>query len=107
MKNIYETELEWLRSKWLDLHGFTHNPECNYSKYRLKDLTLDEIHDTNFEDLDDLIPYVETTQDTYQIQGYEVIERVVRPTGNGAHIYCPSTWIGATVKVVRLQEVPE
>jgi putative transposon-encoded protein len=37
--------------------------------------------------------------DRYEVEGHEV-----KPTGNGAHIYVPKAWTGATVKVVRVTD---
>jgi putative transposon-encoded protein len=45
--------------------------------------------------------------DTYQIEGEEVVEREVTPTGNGAHVYLPKEWLKSKVKVVRLAEESE
>jgi len=46
--------------------------------------------------------------DTHEIDGDEVINGVVTPTGNGAHVLVPKRWIGADVKVVRTSDpVPE
>ena len=42
--------------------------------------------------------------DQYEVEGHEVLETEVKPTGNGAHIYVPKSWIGATVKVVRVTD---
>jgi putative transposon-encoded protein len=42
--------------------------------------------------------------DRHEIQGHEVKEATVKPTGNGAHVYLPKSWTGATVKVVRTSE---
>ncbi|WP_248898279.1 DUF2080 family transposase-associated protein [Haloplanus halobius] len=39
--------------------------------------------------------------DRHEIEGHEVIEGTVKPTGNGAHIYVPKEWVGADVKIVR------
>lgn len=42
--------------------------------------------------------------DRYEVEGHEVLEAEVKPTGNGAHIYVPKAWTGATVKVVRVTD---
>jgi hypothetical protein len=46
--------------------------------------------------------------DHYEIEGYEVIERTVRP-GNqcSARLNLPLPWQGLQVKVVRLDPLPE
>jgi hypothetical protein len=40
--------------------------------------------------------------DTYQIQGYEVIEKLVTVYGTGAHAPVPKGWGGHRVKIVRI-----
>jgi putative transposon-encoded protein len=42
--------------------------------------------------------------DRHEIEGHEVVEKTVKPTGNGAHVLVPRRWLGATVKVVRTSE---
>ena len=42
--------------------------------------------------------------DRHEIEGHEVLEGTVKPTGNGAHVYLPKSWIGASIKVVRTSE---
>ena len=42
--------------------------------------------------------------DTHEIDGDEVIDGDVTPTGNGAHVLVPKRWIGADVKVVRTSD---
>jgi putative transposon-encoded protein len=45
--------------------------------------------------------YILPLMDRHEIEGHEVIEGTVKPTGNGAHIYVPKEWVGADVKIVR------
>jgi len=45
--------------------------------------------------------------DRHEIEGHEVIEGEVKPTGNGAHVLVPKHWCGATVKIVRTSEPDE
>jgi len=45
--------------------------------------------------------------DKYEIEGDEVIEREVKATGNGAHVYLPKEWLDHSVKVVRIPEEEE
>ena len=40
----------------------------------------------------------------YEIEAEEVVEREVKTTGNGAHVYIPKSWAGQQVKVVRIGE---
>ena len=46
--------------------------------------------------------------DRYEIEGYEVIERTVRP-GNqcSARLNLPLSWQGLRVKVVRIDPLPD
>lgn len=45
--------------------------------------------------------------DKYEIEGDEVLEREVKATGNGAHVYLPKEWLDYTVKVVRVPQDEE
>jgi len=41
-------------------------------------------------------------EDRYEIEGEEIVQREVKPFGNGgAHVTAPKDWIGADVKLVR------
>ncbi|PSQ07340.1 hypothetical protein BRC95_04610 [Halobacteriales archaeon QS_5_68_33] len=40
----------------------------------------------------------------FEIAGHEVVDRDVKPTGNGAHVYVPKRWLGEDVKVVRVSD---
>jgi len=42
--------------------------------------------------------------DRYEVEGHEVLETEAKRSGNGAHVYVPKTWVGATVKVVRVTD---
>jgi putative transposon-encoded protein len=42
--------------------------------------------------------------DHHKIKGHEVIDGMVKPTGNGAHVLVPRRWLDADVKVVRTSE---
>ncbi|MHA2252855.1 MAG: DUF2080 family transposase-associated protein [Candidatus Kariarchaeaceae archaeon] len=37
-----------------------------------------------------------------QLEGYEIIEKVVKSSGNSGRVYLPSAWIGSTVKIIRI-----
>lgn len=50
------------------------------------------------QDLRDAIP----EPDVYEIQGYEVVEKVAKPSGTTARVWVPKSWEGKRVKVVRL-----
>ena len=37
-----------------------------------------------------------------QLEGYEIIEKIVKSSGNSGRVYLPSAWIGSTVKIIRI-----
>jgi putative transposase len=37
----------------------------------------------------------------FSVEGHEVVDRDVKATGNGAHVYVPKRWLGSEVKVIR------
>ena len=41
--------------------------------------------------------------DTFEITGYEVIEKIARATGTTAHVFVPVSWVGKRVKIVRIE----
>ena len=58
-KMQYTTEIEWLRARWMDLHGCARNAESDLSLFAAPDLTAEEIRDCEFEDLESLVEFVE------------------------------------------------
>ena len=38
----------------------------------------------------------------FEIHGEELIEKIVRASGNSGRVYLPPDWIGRSVKVVRI-----
>lgn len=38
----------------------------------------------------------------FEIHGEELIEKIVRASGNSGRVYLPPDWIGHSVKVVRI-----
>ncbi|WP_343241547.1 DUF2080 family transposase-associated protein [Methanoculleus sp. UBA312] len=50
------------------------------------------------QDLRDAIP----EPDVYEIQGYEVVEKVAKPSGTTARVWVPKSWEGKRVKIVRI-----
>jgi putative transposon-encoded protein len=40
----------------------------------------------------------------FEIAGHEVMDREVKATGNGAHVYVTKRWLGEDVKVVRVSD---
>jgi hypothetical protein len=41
--------------------------------------------------------------DTFEITGYEVIEKIARATGTTAHVFVPVSWVGKKVKIIRVE----
>jgi len=41
------------------------------------------------------------------VEGYEVIEKVVKDAGNSGRIYLPKSWVNKKVKVVLLEPIDE
>lgn len=37
-----------------------------------------------------------------EIEGYEAIEKIVKPGGNSGRVYVPIDWLSCRVKVIRL-----
>ena len=51
------------------------------------------------QDLQDAIP----EPDRYEIKGYEVVEKVAKPSGTTARVWIPKSWEGKRVKIVRIE----
>lgn len=45
---------------------------------------------------------IDETIVSIQFEGYEVLEKVVKSSGNSGRVYLPTSWIGTKVKIVRL-----
>ena len=39
-----------------------------------------------------------------KMEGYEVVEKIAAPTGNGARIYVPKAWAGKTIRAVLIEQ---
>jgi len=37
------------------------------------------------------------------VEGYEVIEKVVKDAGNSGRVYVPKAWVGKKVKIILLE----
>ena len=46
----------------------------------------------------------EDDDDLYLIRGEEIVEKEVKPQGNGAHVIVPKAWTGSQVKITRVSE---
>lgn len=40
-----------------------------------------------------------------EINAYQIIEKVVKPSGNSGRVYVPIDWVGKKVKVVLLESL--
>jgi len=40
-----------------------------------------------------------------KVQAYQIIEKIVKPSGNSGRVYVPKGWVGKRVKVVLLETV--
>ena len=38
----------------------------------------------------------------FEVYGEEIVEKVVKPSGNSGRIYLPQDWIGYSVKIVKV-----
>ncbi|MCF8045809.1 MAG: DUF2080 family transposase-associated protein [Desulfarculaceae bacterium] len=38
----------------------------------------------------------------FEVYGEEIVEKVVKPSGNSGRIYLPQDWIGYSVKIVKI-----
>jgi putative transposon-encoded protein len=37
----------------------------------------------------------------FEVYGEEIVEKVVKPSGNSGRVYLPQDWIGYSVKIVK------
>ncbi len=40
----------------------------------------------------------------FEVNGHEMLEKVVKKSGNSGRIYLPPYWIGKRVKIIRIDE---
>lgn len=38
----------------------------------------------------------------FEVYGEEIVEKIVKPSGNSGRIYLPQDWIGYSVKIVKV-----
>ena len=38
----------------------------------------------------------------FEVRGEEMIEKVVKPSGNSGRVYLPPDWVGKHVKIIRI-----
>lgn len=41
------------------------------------------------------------------IEGYEILEKEVKETGNSGRVYVPKAWIGKKVKIILIEPLDE
>lgn len=39
----------------------------------------------------------------FEVQGHEMLEKVVKQSGNSGRVYLPPDWVGKRVKVIRIE----
>ena len=42
-----------------------------------------------------------------EVEGYEAIEKIVKPAGNSGRVYVPIDWLTCRVKIIRLEPLKE
>lgn len=42
-----------------------------------------------------------------QLEGYEVMEKEVKQSGNSGRVYLPNAWVGTRVKIIRLEPIED
>ncbi len=48
-------------------------------------------------------PAMEKTKVKFEVYGEEMIEKVVKSSGNSGRIYLPPNWVGHTVKIIKVE----
>jgi len=48
------------------------------------------------------VPEVATTKVKFEIYGEEMLDKVVKASGNSGRVYLPPDWVGHQVKIVRV-----
>ena len=54
------------------------------------------------ENKSDPVPTDATTKVKFEIYGEEMIDKVVKSSGNSGRVYLPPDWIGHQVKIIRI-----
>lgn len=44
---------------------------------------------------------------SFQFEGFELIEKTVKQSGNSGRVYLPNTWIGSKVKIIRITAIED
>ena len=42
---------------------------------------------------------------SFQFEGFELLEKTVKQSGNSGRVYLPNTWIGSKVKIIRTSPI--
>lgn len=48
------------------------------------------------------VPNIATTKVKFEIYGEEMIDKVVKASGNSGRVYLPPDWVGHQVKIIRV-----
>lgn len=48
---------------------------------------------------------VEDQPAEFKVTGYEMLERLVKQSGNSGRVYLPPNWIGKRVKIIRVTKL--
>jgi putative transposon-encoded protein len=48
------------------------------------------------------VPSAPTTKVRFEVYGEEMVEKVVKLSGNSGRVYLPPEWVGKQVKIIRV-----
>ncbi len=48
-----------------------------------------------------------TTLMSIHLDGYEVLEKIVRTSGNSGRVYLPLAWVGKRIKIIRIDPLDD
>jgi putative transposon-encoded protein len=48
------------------------------------------------------LPLVPTTKVRFQVYGEEMVDKIVKLSGNSGRVYLPPDWVGKHVKIIRV-----
>jgi putative transposon-encoded protein len=60
------------------------------------------VADDKKKQVDETLPGLVTTKVKFEIYGEEMIQKVVKSSGNSGRIYLPPDWVGHHVKIIRI-----
>jgi len=53
-------------------------------------------------DKDENSPLIPTTKVRFEVYGEEMVEKIVKLSGNSGRVYLPPDWVGKHVKIIRV-----